>query len=78
MEKGVLTSYLVLILVVFIVFITHAFKLYDLQVDKYTFFLTSLFFTLLILPAVKALKFFDIIEIRREYKSLKKKLNGKN
>ncbi len=71
MEKGVLLSYVALILIVFVLFVTHAFKIFTLQVDKYTFFLTSLLFTVLILPAVKYLKFFDIIEVRREMKKLK-------
>lgn len=74
MKKEVLIAYLGLIMIIFMIFITHAFKIFSLQVDKYTFFLTSLLFVLLILPAVKTIKFFDLIEVRREYKALRKQL----
>ena len=44
--------YNVLIIVVSVLLVIHVFNIYTLNVDKFSFFIVSLFFLLLILPVV--------------------------
>lgn len=49
----------------------HVFDLVKLRTDKFSFFLVSLLFVLLLLPYLKYIKIFDLVELRRELKALK-------
>jgi len=72
-SSTVRTLYFVLLLSIALILVIHIFNIYPLNVDKFTFFIVSLFFVALILPAVKFVKFFDVIHVGRDVKLLKKK-----
>lgn len=65
--------YTFLVLFVLFILIIHTFKIIDIQTDYFTRFMIILLFVLLLLPLVSHIKFFDIIDIRRDLKLFKKK-----
>jgi len=69
-----LATYFSLIGVIAILLVLHIFAIVPMQIDRFTFFLVSLLFVLLILPAVTTIKFFDIIQVRRDRRLLEKQI----
>ncbi len=67
-------TYIIVALVLFILGAIHLFGIYPLNTDKFSFFLVSLFVAVMLMPLLKHLKFFDLIELRREYKQMQKML----
>ncbi len=65
-------TYLIISIVLFTLMIIHIFQAFPLSTDKFAFFLVSLFTTVMLIPMLKYLKFFDIVELRRSYKTLEK------
>ena len=65
-------TYIIAAIVLFVLSVIHLFGLYPLATDKFAFFLVSLFVAVMLMPLLKYLKFFDIIELRREYKQMQK------
>lgn len=67
-------TYIIAAVVLFIIGFIHIFKVYPINTDKFTLFLVSLFTAVMLLPLLKHIKFFDIVELRREYRQLRKSL----
>ena len=65
-------TYVIVSVILVVLMAIHLFGLYPLQTDKFSFFLVSLFVAVMLLPLLSYLKFFDIIELRRQIKILKK------
>ena len=62
--------FLVALLLVFLML--HAFGIVPMETGFFTRFLISLIFVLLVLPLVAHIKFFDVIDIKRDTKLLAK------
>ncbi len=54
-----------------LIFLIHIFGIASLKTDKFAFFLAAIVLVLLILPVVTSMKFFDIIEVRKDIGILK-------
>ena len=65
-------TYIIVSIVLFVLGAIHLFGFYPLNTDKFSFFLISLFVAVMLMPLLKHLKFFDLIELRREYKQMQK------
>lgn len=65
-------TYILLVAILLLMVSLHVFGLFPLATDKFSIFLISLLAAVLLLPLLKHLKFFDLVELRREYKLLKK------
>jgi hypothetical protein len=52
--------------------VIYLFKLYPIASDKFAIFLISLFVAVMLIPMLKYLKIFDLIEMRRSLKMQKK------
>jgi hypothetical protein len=64
-------NYLLLAITLYFLVILHLFGIVELKTDKFAFFLVSLLFVLLLIPYLKYIKIFDLVELRREVKALK-------
>ena len=67
-------AYAGLLSLLFLLMMMHIFGLYSLRIDKFTFYVISLIFLLLLLPIVKYIKFFGLVEVRKEYASLERQV----
>jgi hypothetical protein len=67
-----IATYLIISVVLFTLMLIHLFQAFPLTTDKFAFFLVSLFTTVMLIPMLKYLKFFDLIELRKEYKELQR------
>jgi len=65
-------TFIVAGVVLFLIGFIHIFKVYPITVDKFTIYIVSVFTGVMLLPLVKHLKFFDIVELRREYRQFRK------
>ena len=68
--------YFLLVGLLLLILVLHAFNIYALQTDTFTRYIIALLFVLLLLPLVPKIKLFDIIEVKREgrmFKASKKK-----
>jgi len=66
-----LTLYFFLLALLLSFLVLYAFNLVQIKGDKFTVFLISLIFVLALLPIAYYIKFFSIVEIRRELKAFK-------
>ncbi len=66
-------TYIIIAMVLFLLLLIHVFGVYPLATDSFSIFLISLFAAVMLIPLLKHLKFFDLVELRRSYKSLKKR-----
>ena len=64
-------TYIIISVMLFALMIIHLFGLYPLQTGTFSVFLVSLFTAVMLLPLLKYLKFFNLIEMR---KSVNKKV----
>ena len=64
-------AYAGLLALLFALLIMNAFQLYPIKVDKFAYFVISLIFLLLLLPIVRYIKFFGLIEVRKDIAELK-------
>jgi hypothetical protein len=71
-NKPMPPTFLIAAVVLFGLGVVYLFNLYPLRNDKFAIFLVSLFIAVMLLPMLKYLKFFDLIELRRSYKALEK------
>ena len=55
--------------------ILYSFRMADLRADRFTMYLISLLFVLLLLPIAYYVKIFDVVEVRRDVNALKKQVN---
>ena len=53
--------------------VLHAFNLYAVQDDFLTRYLVALIFVMMVLPVVAHVKFFDVIDIKRDVRLFRKK-----
>jgi len=65
-------TFIIVAVVLFVLGAIQLFGLFPLNDSKFSFFLVSLFVAVMLLPLLKYLKFFDVVELRREYKQLQK------
>lgn len=65
--------YTFLVLFVLFLLIIHTFKIIEIETGYFTRFMIILLFVLLLLPLVSHIKFFDIIDVRRDLKLFRKK-----
>lgn len=47
-------------------FVIYTFGYVEMRTDKFAFFLASIVLVLLVLPVVASIKFFDIIDVRKD------------
>ena len=74
-KLGVLL-YFLLVGLLLLILVLHAFNIYALQTDMFTRYIIALLFVLLLLPLVPRIKLFDVVEVKRDarmFKSSKKK-----
>ncbi|MEM4282398.1 MAG: hypothetical protein QXU88_02725 [Candidatus Woesearchaeota archaeon] len=67
-------AYAILLSLLLILMLLHLFRLYPIVVDKFTFYIISLVFVLLLLPIVRYIKFFGLVEVRKEIEELRRQL----
>ena len=65
--------YFSLLLMLVALLVLHAFDIYKIQDDFLTRYLVALIFVMMILPVVSHVKFFDVIDIKRDVKLFGKK-----
>jgi len=65
-KKLAMSLYFVLLGLLILLLITHAFRIYSLESGFFTRYLVALIFVLMILPLVPKIKIFDIVDIKRE------------
>jgi len=68
--------YFSLLILLILLLIINAFRLYPLQTDFFTRYIVALVFVLMVLPLVPKIKIFDVVDIKREarmFKANKKK-----
>ena len=70
--------YFFLIALLLLFLMLHSFNIVPMETGFFTRFLISLLFVLLVLPVVTHIKFFDIIDIRRDKKILGLKVKARN
>ncbi|MEM0230931.1 MAG: hypothetical protein QXW00_01445 [Candidatus Woesearchaeota archaeon] len=68
-----LVTYILAVVTVFSLAVVHVFGIMRLNSDKFSFFLISLLVLLLLLPIVTYIKFFNIVEVRRDTRIMEKK-----
>jgi len=73
---GFFTYGMLLAMLIFLL-ILHLFNLYQLNTDKFAFFLVSLLTAIMLLPLVTYVKFFNIIEVRKDTRIMEKQANEK-
>ena len=71
---GRLICYVTLVVLILFFLFLYAFRLVSINGDTFTRFLIVLIFVLLLLPAVSSIKFFDIIDVRRDVNMFKAEL----
>jgi hypothetical protein len=64
-------TYLLVVMTIFLLMTLHLFGIIPLATDKFAFFLVSLVVVILLMPYLRYIKFFDLVELRKEVKSLK-------
>ena len=64
------TTYIILLTLILTILLLHIFNIIKLNTDKFSVFLITLLFTLLIFPAVTNIKAFGIIDLKRDEKAL--------
>lgn len=65
MEKRTPATYIIIGTVLFLLLIIHVFGIVPIATDKFSIFLISLFTAVMLIPLLKYLKFFDLVELRR-------------
>lgn len=74
MEKSFrLTIYFFLCGVLLLLTVIHMFRIFSFPTDKMSYFLISLLVVVLLLPLVRAVRFFDIVYVEPRKSVLKKK-----
>jgi len=76
-DKLKASLYFILVAIMLLFLGLYSFTNLVLRADKFTMFLLSLIFVLLLLPSATYIKAFDIIEIRKELNALKNKVSLK-
>jgi hypothetical protein len=71
------TLYFALIGIVLVFLALYSFTGLVVRADKFTMFLFSLLFVLLLLPMATYIKIFDVVEIRKDLDALRKELGEK-
>ena len=64
------TTYIILLTLLLTTLLLHIFSIIQLNADKFSIFLITLLFTLLLFPAVTNIKAFGIIDLKRDEKVL--------
>ena len=59
------------IMLLLFLLVLHVFNLYPIKTDKFSFFIISLAAAMLILPLVTYVKFFNIVELRKDTRIMK-------
>lgn len=72
-NKPLPPTFIIAAIGLFALCVTYLFGLYPVRNDNFAIFLVSLFIALMLIPMLKYLKFFDLVELRRSYKALEKK-----
>ncbi|MGB9748852.1 MAG: hypothetical protein ACP5OZ_04010 [Candidatus Woesearchaeota archaeon] len=67
------TTYLILLGITLFLFFFHLFKLYDFRIDKFSYFIITLLFLILIIPLITYFKAFGIVEVRKDTRFMGKK-----
>ncbi len=60
------TTYLILLTTLFTLLLIHVFNVYTLNTDRFSFFLVTLIFILLMVPATSYIKAFGLVEVRKD------------
>jgi hypothetical protein len=69
-DAQVSPTYIIAAAVLFLLMVIYVFNLYPITGDKFSIFLISVFIAVMLLPLVKHLKFFNVVDV---IKSAKKK-----
>ncbi len=72
-DKPLPATFIIAAIVLALLGVIHIFKLYPIATDNFSIFLVSLFVALMLLPMLKYLKFFNLVELRKSYKALEKR-----
>ena len=59
-------TYTILVLTLFALLLLHLFNVYELNTDKFSFFLVTLIFILLMVPATSYIKAFGLVEVKKD------------
>ena len=71
-KKWGLVAYVGLLCMLVALLLMNAFELYPIKVDRFAYFIISLIFLLLLLPIVRYIKLFDLVEVRKDAVGTKK------
>lgn len=67
-----ISTYVIAVLTILVLTVLHVFKLFTLNTDKFSFFLVSVLVLLLLIPIATYIKFFNIVEVRKDTRIMKK------
>jgi len=70
-----ITTYVLLLVIILIILFLHVFKVSTITTDKFSFFIVSLLFILLLLPSVTYIKAFGFMEVRKDTRVMVKQDN---